>query len=68
MFAFFLDTAADSLASAIPSFTERFNFALPLIVVLLIVMFFLLIKVYSLENDASNGSGKKSLPGKRAKH
>ncbi len=45
-----ITTAADSVAAAIPSFTERFNFMLPVIVVLLIIMFFLLIKSYTLEN------------------
>ncbi len=45
-------SAADSVAVAIPSFTSRFNFMLPLIVVLLIVMFFLLIKSYALEHPA----------------
>ncbi len=67
MLGLFLNAAADSLASAIPSFTERFNFALPLIVVLLIVMFFLLIKVYALENQAPDRSGKKSLTKKSTK-
>jgi hypothetical protein len=65
MFALVLDAAADSLASAIPSFTDRFNFALPLIVVLLIVMFFLLIKVYALENQPHDRLVKKSQTRKR---
>lgn len=48
-----LMSAQDSLAEAIPSFTHRFNFILPLIVVLLIVMFFLLVKSYTLEHPVS---------------
>ncbi len=59
MFTLMLDTAADSLAASIPSLTNRVNFALPVIVVLLIVMFFLLIKVYAIENEAPGRSGRK---------
>ncbi|MCL5020460.1 MAG: hypothetical protein M1339_02100 [Bacteroidetes bacterium] len=55
MFAVILQ-AGDSLAVAIPSFSDRFNFALPLIVVLLMVMFFLLLKVYTLEHPESERS------------
>lgn len=62
MIAFILN-AADSVASSIPSFTQRFNFALPLIVVLLIVMFFLLLKVYEIEHSAPD-SGKNDPHGK----
>lgn len=47
-----ITTAGDSVAAAIPSFTSRLNFMLPLIVVLMIVMFFLLVKSYTLEHPA----------------
>lgn len=40
----FLFQAADTLSMNIPSFTERFDFTLPLIVLLFILMFFLLLK------------------------
>ena len=56
--------AADSLAVSIPSFSNRFNFALPLIVVLVIVMFFLLLKVYTLEHPESE---QRANPRKRGK-
>lgn len=46
-------SANDSLAASIPSFAQRFNFTLPLIVVLLILMFFLLLKVYTRESQPS---------------
>lgn len=56
--------AADSLAASIPSFSDRFNFALPLIVVLIIVMFFLLLKVYTLEHPEPE---ERANPGQRRK-
>ena len=45
--------AADTLATAVPSLSARFNFALPLIVVLIILMFFLLLKSYTLDHPPS---------------
>ncbi|MCL4540423.1 MAG: hypothetical protein M1378_12645 [Bacteroidetes bacterium] len=51
----FMSTAQDSVTAAIPSFTSRFNFMLPLIIVLLILMFFLLIKSYTMEHPAPEG-------------
>jgi len=45
----FLIQVADTLSAKIPSFTDRFNFTLPLIVVLLILMFFILLKSYESE-------------------
>ncbi len=52
MFLIPLQSAAeDSLAASIPSFTDRINFTLPLIVILFIIMFFLLLKSY--ESDRS---------------
>ena len=53
MFAAILQTA-DTLATSIPSFSQRFNFTLPLIVVLVILMFFLLLKSYNPEHTASD--------------
>lgn len=62
-----MTAATDSVATAIPSFTDRFNFMLPVIVVLFIVMFFLLIKSYTLEHPAPErktrrppGAGRKA--------
>ncbi len=59
----FLLQSVDSLAASIPSFSDRFNFTLPLIALLLIVMFLLLLKSYSSEGKASSGepsgAGKK---------
>ncbi len=52
MLAAILQTA-DTLVTAIPSFSVRFNFALPLIVVLVILMFFLLLKSYNLDHPVS---------------
>lgn len=48
----FLAQTADTLSVTIPSLTDRFNFALPLIVVLFILMFFLILKSY--ESEGSN--------------
>lgn len=58
-------SASDSVAAAIPSFTSRFNFMLPLIVVLLIVMFFLLIKSYTMEHPAPDGKAGRPAPNPR---
>lgn len=60
-----LTSAPDSVAAAIPSFTSRFNFMLPLIVVLLILMFFLLIKSYTIEHPAPEGKAGRSTAGTR---
>jgi len=49
MLAFLLQTA-DTLKVNLPSFTDRFNFAVPLIALLLILMFFLLIKSFQTES------------------
>jgi len=38
---------ADTLSVKIPSFTDRFNFTLPLIIVLFILMLFLMLKAYA---------------------
>ncbi len=54
--------AADSLASQIPSFSDRLNFSLPLIAVLLVVSFFLLLKSYTVERG-----GKEDVPGRGGK-
>lgn len=62
-----LVSAQDSLAVAIPSFTDRFNFMLPMIVVLLIVMFFLLVKSYTMEHPASE-ERQSSRPRKKIKY
>lgn len=59
-----LVSASDSLAAAIPSFTDRFNFMLPVIAVLLIVMFFLLVKAYAIEHPASEQKSR-ALPRKK---
>lgn len=45
----FLLQAADTLSMNIPSFAERSNFTFPLIVLLLILMFFLLVKSFESE-------------------
>jgi hypothetical protein len=42
---------ADTLSTTIPSFTDRLNFALPLIVLLLILMLFLMLKSYESERS-----------------
>lgn len=51
MLALFIIQAEDTLSAKIPSFTERFNFTLPLIVILVIIMFFLLLKSYESERS-----------------
>jgi hypothetical protein len=48
----FLLQVSDTLSAKIPSFTDRFNFTLPLIVVLFILMFFLLLKSYESERSS----------------
>lgn len=54
MFLIPLQSAAeDSMAAGIPSFTDRINFTLPLIVILFIITFFLLLKSYTSENEDS---------------
>jgi len=40
----FILQAADTLSTKIPSFTDRFNFIIPLIAILFLLMFFLLLK------------------------
>ena len=52
----------DSLSTKVPSFTDRFNFTLPLIVILFIIMFFLLLKSDSFKSTIS---GKNSLREKK---
>lgn len=51
--------AEDTLSTNIPSFSDRFNFAVPLIVILFIIMFFLLLK--SNTGSSKLGSGNKKL-------
>ncbi len=46
--------AVDTLSRAIPSFSDRFNFILPLVVLLIILMFFLLVKSYSSGHETSD--------------
>ncbi len=57
--------ASDSLSAAIPTFSDRFNFALPLIVILLILMFFLLLKSYISDHQPpeQRPSDKPRIPG-----
>lgn len=45
---------ADSLSIKIPSFTDRLNFTIPLIAILVIIMLFLLLKTYT-----SNSTSEK---------
>jgi hypothetical protein len=52
MLAAILQTA-DTLTTAVPSFSVRFNFAIPLVVVLIILMFFLLLKSYTFDHPES---------------
>ncbi|MCL5267257.1 MAG: hypothetical protein M1469_04025 [Bacteroidetes bacterium] len=54
----------DSSAIKIPSFTDRLNFALPIIVILLIVTFFLLLKSYSMNNASTPGGHTETKRGK----
>ncbi len=55
-------SARDSLAANIASFSQRFNFTLPLIVVLFIFMFFLLLKSYTMETQESAATTDASKP------
>ncbi len=50
----------DSTALKIPSFTDRLNFTLPVIVILFMVMFFLVLKSYAINNAATRSSRMKS--------
>ncbi len=56
--------AADTLTALVPSFSERFNFTLPIMVILFILMFFLLLKSYStgqsLPDHDSAGRSRKT--------
>ncbi len=66
MLLLFIQTVAqDSSALTIPSLTDRLNFTLTIIVLLLIVMFFLRLKAYTMRNDAagSNHAGAKGKKG-----
>ncbi|MGC8595604.1 MAG: hypothetical protein ACP5US_05025 [Candidatus Kryptoniota bacterium] len=53
-----IETIQDSLQEHIPTLNERFNFVLPLVVILLIFAFFLGLKLYA-DNSSIQFKKKK---------